>query len=107
MPGRWIGSPAGMPPTGTEKPNHDRPTRRTEGHGSQRFAPPKVGVSSPLAAHSGTWGGRLVVPHTTASPLLAKGLETPVRWAIIIEIWYKPRRQWTVRHGRVLMANSV
>ncbi len=29
-----------------------------------------------------------MVHHTTAHPFLASGLETPVRWVIIIEIWY-------------------
>ena len=47
----------------------------------------KSSAANPLP--SDTWGGRLVVIHTTAPPLLASGQETVVTWVIIIEIWYK------------------
>ena len=50
---------------------------------------PKAAVSSPLTAPFGYLGrAPLWCPTPRRHPLLASGLETPVRWVIIIEIWY-------------------
>jgi len=51
----------------------------------RRTDPPHLtGVSSPLARVAGA----LWCPTPRRHPLLASGLETTVRWVIIIEIWY-------------------